>query len=381
MDTFSQRPSLSPSSLVFSDRENRRSRCTPAPGPRVARGVYLSNDAFEGIEALWQAEHLVAQARIYAEALRPGAQFQCLAMTMSSALILYGIDTWFRNPPVLYRAHSASGRTWLLPEVPTPFGIVPATESKAVVLTRRRETALQSPGAGSSAGPSSDRVPCREVVLERLEQVAVDIARFAPPVTATADVSMILARLSSFDRRDLASSRRREQEWRQRLLKMNSDIASRHRRKVAEAVIKAADAGVDSHAEGALRWVLLNVVDSVLLRRWFGETLTSQHEVHVGSGRYYIDMALPKLGVAIEFEGMGKLYGEETDGQARVRNYFLRREALVRVGWTYIAVTYKELSKPVALASRLQQELSRLRVPVRSDISALGALPHRAMLA
>ena len=146
MDTFSQRPSLSPSSLVFSDRENRRSRCTPAPGPRVARGVYLSNDAFEGIEALWQAEHLVAQARIYAEALRPGAQFQCRAMTMSSALILYGIDTWFRNPPVLYRAHSASGRTWLLPEVPTPFGIVPATESKAVVLTRRRETALQSRG-------------------------------------------------------------------------------------------------------------------------------------------------------------------------------------------------------------------------------------------
>ena len=375
MNAILQAPTLTPGNLVFSARKAGSADHSDPVGPRIARDVYLPHDAFEGLQEAWQAEHLVAQARIFAEATRLDARFESRAMTMSSALILYGIDTWVRNPPVVYRPAEAPGRGSILPEVSTPFGPVPSTRSKPLIFARRdaiEESRQRRSDLNKEGSRLPDRQPSNEdIIIEPLEQVAVDIARRQPPLAATADVSMVLARLSNFDRRDPQQSRRRERDCRRRLLEMNEKLPTQHRRLIAEAVLCAADAGVESHAEGALRWVVLNVLDTDVIRRWFDDKLTSQHEVRVGLERFYLDMALPKLGVAIEFEGMGKLAAGGPDPGARIREYFARRDALMRAGWHYVAVTYGELFNPVALAMRLQDELGRLKVPVQSDISAV----------
>ena len=382
MDETQYRPTLLPTDLVFYERTKESAPHGGNQGIRISRGVYLPEKAFEGLTHHWQAEHLVAQARIFAEALRPGAYFENRAMTMSSALILYGIDTWVRNPPVTYRPAEAPGRMSFLPEVQTPLGPVEETVSRPLVFARRKavpESRKRRASALTASGAAPEKTEKREVVLEPLEQVALDIARRMPPLAATADVSAIFNRLAKFDRERPGPSRQREESVRNALLEMNSNLPTKHRCRIAEAVLEAADAGVDSHAEGALRWVVLSVVDSDLLHRWFNDKLTSQHEVRVGIERFYLDMALPRLRVALEFEGMAKLSANGADPGFKVREYFARRDALMRAGWRYIAVTYGELFNPVALAMRLQDELGRLKVPVLSDISAVETgLPRAA---
>ncbi len=252
MDETQYRPTLLPADLVFSTRAQGRDGQNL--GVRISRGVYLPENKFEGLTHHWQAEHLVAQARIFAEALRPGAYFENRAMTMSSALILHGIDTWVRNPPVTYRPAEAPGRMSLLPEVQTPLGSVEESVSRPLVFARRKvipESRRRRARATATPATASEKTRKREVVLESLEQVALDIARRMPPLAATADVSKIFNHLVEFDRDQPGASRQREKTLRNALLEMNSSLPTRHRCRVAEAVLKAADAGVDSHAEGA----------------------------------------------------------------------------------------------------------------------------------
>jgi Protein of unknown function (DUF559). len=99
-------------------------------------------------------------------------------------------------------------------------------------------------------------------------------------------------------------------------------------------MIDRADAGCESPGEAM---VLL-----ALLRAGI-EGMTTQEEVQVADHTYFIDIALPNLKIAIEFDGRIK-YGDTVDEvHDSIEAEQRRQRDLERAGWTVIRVRWSDL--------------------------------------
>ncbi len=99
-------------------------------------------------------------------------------------------------------------------------------------------------------------------------------------------------------------------------------------------MIDRADAGCESPGESL---VLL-----ALLRAGING-MTTQEEVHINDHTYFIDVALPHLKIAIEFDGRIK-YGDTVDEvHDSIEAERRRQRDLERAGWTVIRVRWSDL--------------------------------------
>ena len=144
-----------------------------------------------------------------------------------------------------------------------------------------------------------------------------------------------LARACQFDRFHQEASRDREDEARRKFHQTLDDTPRNTRgRGQARWIIDHADAGCESPGEAL---VLL-----ALLRAGI-EGITTQEEVHVAGHTYFIDIALPNLKIAIEFDGRIK-YGDTVDEVHEIIEAEQRRQRdLERAGWTVIRVRWSDL--------------------------------------
>ena len=71
--------------------------------------------------------------------------------------------------------------------------------------------------------------------------------------------------------------------------------------------------------------------------------MTTQEEVHVAGHTYFIDIALPNLKIAIEFDGRIK-YGDTVDEvHESIEAEQRRQRNLELAGWTVIRVRWSDL--------------------------------------
>ena len=145
-----------------------------------------------------------------------------------------------------------------------------------------------------------------------------------------------LARACHFDRFHQEASRDREDKVRRKFHEALADTPRNARgRGQARWIIDHADAGCESPGEAL---VLLALLRAGIVG------ISTQEEVHIDSRTYFIDIALPDLKIAIEFDGRIK-YGETVD---QVHNSIeaeqRRQRDLERAGWKVIRVRWSDLT-------------------------------------
>jgi very-short-patch-repair endonuclease len=113
--------------------------------------------------------------------------------------------------------------------------------------------------------------------------------------------------------------------------------------RLAQAVLARADGRAESPPESRLRHVLLEA----------GLAVVPQHDVHAGDGRWIarVDLAIPELKIAIEYDG--REVHERSDVFVRDRR---RQNELVAAGWTVLRFSAADLRSP----ERVVEAVSRV---------------------
>ena len=166
-------------------------------------------------------------------------------------------------------------------------------------------------------------------------RVVVDCARLLADRHGFPIACAALARACQFDRFRQDESRVRQEEARGEFHKALADTPlNTVGRERARWIIDRADAGCESPGESL---VLL-----ALLRAGITD-MTTQEEVHVAGHTYFIDIALPNLKIAIEFDGRIK-YGDTVDEvHESIEAEQRRQRNLELAGWTVIRVRWSDL--------------------------------------
>ena len=166
-------------------------------------------------------------------------------------------------------------------------------------------------------------------------RVVVDCARLLNEQQGFPIACAGLARACQFDRFHQDESRARQEEARGEFHETLADTPRNARgRRQARWIIDHADAGCESPGEAL---VLL-----ALLRAGING-LATQEEVHIDGRTYFIDIALPDLKIAIEFDGRIK-YGATVDQVHDCIEAEQRRQRdLERAGWKVIRVRWSDL--------------------------------------
>ena len=167
-------------------------------------------------------------------------------------------------------------------------------------------------------------------------RVIVDCARLLNEQHGFPIACAGLARACQFDRFRQDESRARQEEARGEFHEALADTPlNTIGRERARWMIDRADAGCESPGEAL---VLL-----ALLRAGI-EGMTTQEEVHVAGHTYFIDIALPDLKIAIEFDGRIK-YGDTVDEvHDSIEAEQRRQRDLERAGWKVIRVRWSDLT-------------------------------------
>lgn len=166
--------------------------------------------------------------------------------------------------------------------------------------------------------------------------VVVDCARLLNEQHGFPIACAGLAHACQFDRFRQDASRPRQEEARRDFHEaLDATPRNTKGRGHARWIVDHADAGCESPGEAL---VLL-----ALLRAGIAG-LTTQEEVHIDGRTYFIDIALPNLKIAIEFDGRIK-YGE-TVSQVHdsIEAEQRRQRDLERAGWKVIRVRWSDLT-------------------------------------
>ncbi|MDC4232152.1 hypothetical protein M3T53_00245 [Actinomyces sp. B33] len=289
---------------------------------RIRRGFALDPRELPDTLKPWEARRLVAEARIHATA----AAHEEVVLTRESALVLHGIPAWADNPDVWVRMDSR-GTLRRFPAVEGENWFVPSARIR------------------QDSRPSTDEpVVVDGITVDSLETTAVLCALSLHPIEGFTAACGIIRRLCGFNRFDIAESRRREEEVRTDLLRRLHSMTVKRGAKRANVILTYASGACESVGEAALLWYVLTVAQ---------HDVETQVEVRADGRRYFADIAIPALGLILEFDGMGKLGGNEVEF-ARSRAAMMKRDLdLERGGWRVAHFQMTDFAAPDALRRRL----------------------------
>lgn len=329
---------------------------------KVFRGYYLPQEFVDPVAPPWVAERRFSEARVLARMDSLGDANPGIA-TMESALLMWGLNTWSACPDIHY---------WRADEIRAPAKIMPSAEIHRFRIGEAKAIELVGPrlqGSNADTGETENVLfghSIRGIRAVGLGEAAGDLTRFAHPLAAFYGVSTVLRHLGQYDARWKHESEETIAETRALLIERAGVLAGQEKER-SVALLKAADPGIASPGEAQMLWllhVLLRTDDRPIAR------FESQYEVNVNGSRYFIDIAFPAVGLALEFDGRGKMSVEGAE------NDFRRRHAdLSRAGWKLRHFPSESSRDPVALAKLLSRDL----VEVGLYPASLGGILWRAV--
>lgn len=283
---------------------------------RIMPGIYLPAGILT-VTSSTKRQEITFIARLAALSIR----YPTYVLSGPSAAFLLGLPTVCRLKDLFVYTNSLNGtRKIVFPHVVTPDG-------------------TKIPGTTISTCRPSRPVSSIEYLgfhIATPARVLVDCARLLSDKRGFPIACAGLARACQFDRFHQEASRDREDEARREFHESLDDTPRNTRgRRHARWIIDHADAGCESPGEAL---VLL-----ALLRAGING-LATQEEVHIDGHTYFIDIALPDLKIAIEFDGRIK-YGETVDQvHDSIEAEQRRQRDLERAGWKVIRVRWSDLS-------------------------------------
>ena len=287
---------------------------------RIMPGIYLPAGILADASST-ERQEITFIARLAALSIR----YPTYVLSGPSAAFLLGLPTACRLKDLFVYTSSPNGtRRIVIPHVVTPDGTkIPGTKI---------------PGTTISTCRPSHPVLAIEYLGFRIAtptRVVVDCARLMSDKHGFPIACAALARACQFDRFRQDESRVRQEEVRGEFQEALADTPlNTVGRERARWILDRADAGCESPGESL---VLL-----ALLRAGING-MTTQEEVHVAGHTYFIDIALPTLKIAIEFDGRIK-YGDTVDEvHESIEAEQRRQRDLERAGWTVIRVRWSDL--------------------------------------
>ena len=283
---------------------------------RIMPGIYLPAGIL-AVASSTERQQITFIARLAALSIR----YPTHVLSGPSAAFLLGLPTACRLKELFVYTSSPSGtRRIVFPHVVTPDG-------------------TKIPGTTISTCRPSHPVPAIEYLGFRIAaptRVVIDCARLMSDKHGFPIACAALARACQFDRFRQDESRVRQEEARGQFHEALADTPRNTRgRGQARWIIDHADAGCESPGEAL---VLL-----ALLRAGI-EGMTTQEEVHLAGHTYFVDIALPDLKIAIEFDGRIK-YGDTVDEvHDSIEAEQRRQRDLERAGWKVIRVRWSDLT-------------------------------------
>lgn len=278
-------------------------------------------------------------ARSMATASPRGSRF----LTGESALSVRGLSTWMHSDVISFRNLGGGDNSRKCSIGEASVGAVVAPSVVSVELRGQRL--------------GSDVEVVRGVAVASLEEIALDLARYAHPLSACVGVSVVLRELCEFSTMDLRRSRDREREAREVLVAMLETFKGKRGYRRARETLEAADAGIETPPEGVLFWllkILLRNDDRVKAEFW------SQYPIRTVEADYRPDIVFPNLKLIIEFDGAGKLI-EDHEGAER---FYARQRDLQAGGWRLVRFSTRNLANIPAMAEVLAKELGSLGLNV-----------------
>ena len=278
-------------------------------------GIYLPSRILTNTSST-ERQEITFIARLAALSIR----YPTYVLSGPSAAFLLGLPTACRLKDLFVYTNSLNGtRKIVFPPVVTSDG-------------------TKIPGTTISTCRPSRPVSSIEYLGFRIAtpaRVLVDCSRLLSDKRGFPIACAGLARACHFDRFRQEESRARQEEARREFHEALDDTPRNARgRRQARWIIDHANAGCESPGEAL---VLL-----ALLRAGING-LATQEEVHVDGRTYFIDIALPNLKIAIEFDGRIK-YGETVDQvHDSIEAEQRRQRDLERAGWKVIRVRWSDL--------------------------------------
>ena len=298
---------------------------------RIASGVYLEAKALEGLER-WQQAEFIYCARLHAVCAKRGSAVLC----GQSAAFVHGLPMVEMGEVACY-SKSAHGQSVMrLPAVRIPGSIV--VKGLAVRPSR-------SAHGGRIAAAAGLRVS------DPLE-TALECAFGEHEETAFVQTCSALHLFSGFSRFN-ADSRNGAEMLRQHLLEGMAVLPLvRKMRANARWTLENADPGCESPGECRVLYAL---------KRAGLEGLLTQEEVPTPGGVFFIDIAIPGLGIAIEFDGRVKYGASVREVHESLEAESRRQRLLELAGWTVIRVRWGDLKRIDEIIARVRLAIAARR--------------------
>lgn len=290
---------------------------------RISSGVYLEAKALEGLER-WQQAEFIYCARLHAVCAKRGSAVLC----GQSAAFVHGLPMVEMGEVACY-SRSAHGQSVMrLPAVRIPGSIV--VKGLAVRPSRSAHGGRIAEAAGLRVG-------------DPLE-TALECAFGEHEETAFVQTCSALHLFSGFSRFN-ADSRNGAEMLRQHLLEgMAALPLVRKMRANARWTLENADPGCESPGECRVLYAL---------KRAGLEGLLTQVEVPTPGGVFFIDIAIPGLGIAIEFDGCVKYGASVREVHESLEAESRRQRLLELAGWTVIRVRWGDLKRIDEIIARV----------------------------
>lgn len=299
---------------------------------RIRPGAYLDREAFDDLESPWELSETVALARLLAVAHNgPWIAFG------ETAALFHGLPRVSEPRDIHVLAPSPVGGTIVGFD---PVSIPGGTVIPGARLIRHHMPSLYGPTASDCGATSVD-----------LPMALVSTALTAPAPSAFVTTCLGLHTLAGGGPARDPSVLAAQESARARLLELLESVPPRVRgRRRAHAVIIHADGGCESVGEAALLWILL-VAGVAGLR--------TQMPVPHPEGTYYIDIGIPGVLLAVEFDGRAK-YSEGTKGWHQRLAEKERQRYLESQGYVVLRYTWNDLANPAAILAEIERRLHQL---------------------
>ena len=313
---------------------------------RLYRGAYVQLPFDPSSAKPWEIWKSIALARIIAS-VQQGDPTPLVVGT--SALLLHDVPGWTANPNVeLYQPQRRTSQ--LIP----PFRCA-AKPVPAVRRVYRRGPPI-----------TSERARVSGILTEHPYDALIRCAMHDDALQAFALGCRALHKWSGFSNFSQDVCRGRAEDIRKEILS-RLERAKGHRGFTrAQRILSAIDPGCSNPAEAALTWVV---------RALCPYDFSTQYEFSAGGRPLFADIAIPRLKLIIEFDGIEKLGSTQGEFDRAKRSWLQREQALQDQGWRFLRVNWIDFNDWNALRSRISSAIGVASKPIPARYALLWEPP------
>ena len=313
---------------------------------RLHRGAYVQLPFDLSQAKPWEIWESIALARIIAS-VQQGKTTPLVVG--SSALLLHGVRGWISNPNVeLYQPQRRTSQ--LIPPCRCGTISVPAT-----LRVYRRTPPI-----------TSERTQVSGLLTEHPYDALIRCAMHDDALQAFALGCRVLHKWSGFSNFSQDVCRGRAENIRKEILSRLERAKGRRGFARARRILSAIDPGCSNPAEAALAWVV---------RALCPYDFSTQYEFSAGGRPLFADIAIPRLKLIIEFDGIEKLGSTQGEFDRAKRLWVQREQALQDQGWRFLRVNWLDFNDWEALRSRISSAIGVASKPIPARYALLWEPP------